>query len=91
MCTTNAAIFTPSPIIIPAAASARIFCGIPCSLMSAKLKLPTFNPIARKPRRRITAPTCVQKKNNKATLRLASYPHNAIMKNAGISITSKKT
>ena len=56
--------------MIATAAGNRISGGIAASLMSAKSKLPTLRPIANNPKRRITAPTCVQKKNMSAILSL---------------------
>ena len=86
----NAASFTPRPITIATAASKTRSSGISDSLMSTKSKLPTLKPIVKNPKRRITAPTCVQKKNNRAILLLGPAPQNAIKKNEGINITSKK-
>jgi len=56
--------------MIATAAGTTTSVGISASLMSAKSKLPTLRPIAKSPRSKITAPTCVQKKNMSAILRL---------------------
>ena len=71
---TKAASFTPNPRIIATADTTRISGSISASVISAKSKLPTLRPIAKKPSNRTTAPTCVQNKNCKAILRLFPSP-----------------
>ena len=77
-------------MIIATAAIMTTSEGIPVSSISAKSKLPIVRPIDKNPRSKITAPTCVQKKNISAILRLGPSPYQAIKKKEGISITSKK-
>ena len=56
--------------MIATAAGTTTSVGMSASLISAKSKLPTLRPIANHPKSKITAPTCVQKKNISAILRL---------------------
>ena len=48
-----------------------------------------INSIAKNPNNNTTAPTCVQKKNINAILRLAPSQYHAIRKKDGINMTSK--
>ena len=77
-------------MIIATAAMITTSDGIPVSSISAKSKLPIVRPIDKNPNNRMTAPTCVQKKNINAILRFGPSPYQAIKKKEGISITSKK-
>ena len=86
----NAASFTPKPRIIATADITTMSSGISDSVISAKSKLPTLNPIAKNHNNNTTAPTCVKKKKINAILSLAPSPYHAIRKKDGINMTSKK-